>query len=159
MARRLGIPVEGITLWLFGGVTRMKGEATSPGGALRVALVGPVVSLVVAVVLSALALALDSFDAPGLVEGLAWWLARINLLLAAFNLVPAAPLDGGPVLQAVLWRRRGDRLSASATAALAGRALGYVLMGLGVLDLFGGPGMGGLWFVLLGWFLVAASGA
>jgi Zn-dependent protease len=157
MARRLAIPVEGITLWLFGGMTRTRGEATSPGGALRVALVGPLVSAVAAAVFGMLALALDVVDAPALVEGLAGWLAWINFLLAAFNLVPAAPLDGGRVLQAVLWRRNGDRLSASATAARAGRGFGYVMIGLGILDILAGVGVGGLWFVLLGWFLAVAS--
>ncbi len=135
----------------------MQGEATSPTGALRVALVGPLVSVMAAATFGILALALDGAGAPALVEGLAGWLASVNLLLAAFNLVPAAPLDGGRVLQAVLWRRNGDRLSASATAAKAGRGFGYVLIGLGVLDLLTGVGVGGLWFVLLGWFLAAAS--
>ncbi len=156
-ARRRGIPVEGITLWLFGGVTRMRAEATSPAGALRVALVGPLVSLAAAGLFGVLVLALDSVGAPALVEGMARWLARINLLLAAFNLVPAAPLDGGRVLQAVLWWRWGDRVAASVTAAQAGRAFGYVLVGLGLLDVLAGTGLGGLWFVFLGWFLVAAA--
>jgi Zn-dependent protease/CBS domain-containing protein len=159
MARRQGVPVEGITLWLLGGVTRMHGEAASPGGALRVALVGPLVSLGAALAFGVLALALDGAGAPGLVEGTARWLARANLVLAAFNLIPAAPLDGGRVLQALLWQRRGDRWAASATAAQAGRAFGYLLIGLGVLDAITGVGIGGLWSVLLGWFLVAAARA
>ncbi len=158
-ARRQGIPVEGITLWLFGGVTRMKGEATSPDGALRVAAVGPVVSLAAAAVFGLLALALDGVGAPGLIAGIAGWLARINVILALFNLMPAAPLDGGRVLQAVLWRRRGDRLAASTTAARAGRVFGYVLIGLGLLEFSAGIGVGGLWFVFLGWFLLMAASA
>ena len=159
IARRQGVPVEGITLWLFGGVTRMRGEASSPRGALHLALVGPLVSLGAAALFGVLALAFDLFRAPALIEGTTRWLARINLVLAVFNLVPAAPLDGGRVLQAVLWRRRGDRLAASVTAARAGRAFGYVLMGLGALDIVAGVGTGGLWFVLLGWFLVSAARA
>ncbi len=159
MARRQGIPVEGITLWLFGGVTRMKGEAASPGGALRVAVVGPVVSLAAAAMFGLLAVVLDSLAAPRLVEGMAAWLARINVILAAFNLIPAAPLDGGRVLQAVLWRRRGDRLAASATAARAGRGFAYGLIGLGLFEFSAGIGVGGLWFVFLGWFLLIAARA
>ncbi len=104
-----------------------------------------------------LALALDGVRAPALVEGIVRWLARTNFLLAAFNLVPAAPLDGGRVLQAVLWRRSGDRPSASATAAQAGRAFGLLLVGIGLLDVFAGVGVGGLWFVFLGWFLLVAA--
>ena len=159
MARRQGIPVEGITLWLFGGVTRMRGEAASPHGALRVALVGPVISLVAAAVFGGLGLALDGLGAPALIEGMTAWLARINVILAVFNLIPAAPLDGGRVLQAILWSRSGDRLAASATAARAGRGFGYVLIGLGLLQFSAGLGAGGLWFVFLGWFLLMAARA
>ncbi len=159
MARRQGIPVDGITLWLFGGVTRMKGEAATPEGALRVALVGPVVSLVAAVIFGVVALALDGLAAPDLVVAMAAWLARINVILALFNLIPAAPLDGGRVLQAVLWRRSGDRLAASASAARAGRAFGYVLIGVGLVEFSAGIGVGGLWFVFLGWFLLLAARA
>ncbi len=159
MAHRQGIPVEGITLWLFGGVTRMKGDAASPGGALRVAAVGPVVSLAAAVMFGLLAVALDGLGAPELVGTMAGWLARINLILAVFNLMPAAPLDGGRILQAVLWRRSGDRLGASTTAARAGRGFGYLLIGLGLLEFSAGIGVGGLWFVFLGWFLLMAARA
>ena len=159
MARRQGIPVEGITLWLFGGVTRMHGESASPGGALRVALVGPAISLVAAAVFGGLALALDGLGVPALIEGMAAWLARINVILAVFNLIPAAPLDGGRVLQAILWSRSGDRLTASATAARAGRGFGYVLIGLGLLEFSARTGAGGLWFVFLGWFLLMAARA
>ena len=159
MARRQGIPVEGITLWLFGGVTRMQREATSPGGALRVAVVGPVISLAAAAVFGMLAVALDALGAPGLVGGMAGWLARINVILAMFNLIPAAPLDGGRVLQAILWRRGGNRLAASATAARAGRGFGYVLIGVGLLEFTAGIAVGGLWLVFLGWFLLMAARA
>ncbi len=159
MARRQGVPVEGITLWLFGGVTRMKGEAASPGNALRVAVVGPLVSLAAAAVFGLVAVVLESLAAPRLVEGMASWLARINVILAAFNLIPAAPLDGGRVLQAVLWHRSGDRLAASATAARAGRGFAYVLIGVGLFEFSAGIGVGGLWFVFLGWFVLLAARA
>ena len=158
VARRQGIPVEGITLWLFGGVTRMKGEAASPAGALRVALVGPLVSLAAAAVFGLVAVVLESLAAR-LVEGMAAWLARINVVLAAFNLIPAAPLDGGRALQAVLWRRGGDRLAASATAARAGKGFAYLLIGAGLVQFSAGIGVGGLWFIFLGWFLLMAARA
>ena len=159
MARRQGVPVEGITLWLFGGVTRMKGEAASPGGAVRVAAVGPVVSLAAAAVFGLLGVVLDGLGVPQLVGAMAWWLARINVILAVFNVIPAAPLDGGRILQAVLWRRSGDRLAASTTAARAGRGFGYLLIGLGLFEFSLGIGVGGLWFVFLGWFVVMAARA
>jgi len=157
MARRQGIPVQSITMWLFGGVTRMKGESACPAAALRVAAVGPIISLVVAGAFAVLALALDQVGAPPLLGGVAGWLAGMNLILAIFNLLPAAPLDGGRILQALLWRRRGDRFSASVTAARAGRGFGYALVGLGVAAFSAGPGVGALWFVLLGWFLLLAA--
>ncbi len=159
MARRQGIPVEGITLWLFGGATRMQGEAASPDGALRVAVVGPLISLVAAGLFGLLAWGLDGVGAPELMGGMAAWLAWINVIVAVFNLIPAAPLDGGRVLQAFLWRRSGDRLAASATAAGAGRAFGYLLIGLGLFQVSSGVGAGGLWLVFLGWFLLMAARA
>lgn len=157
MARRQGIPVQSITLWLFGGVTRMNGESASPEAALRVAVIGPAVSLVGAGLFAVLALLLDSVGAPPLLGGVAGWLAGINLILAIFNLLPAAPLDGGRILQSVLWRRRGDRFSASVTAARAGRALGYFLVGLGVVGFSARSGIGPLWLVFLGVFLLMAA--
>ncbi len=156
-ARRQGIPVDGITLWLFGGVTRTRGEPATPRRALGVALVGPLVSFAAAGLFAVVAAAFDGVGMPEIVEGMARWLARTSVLLAAFNLVPAAPLDGGRVLQAELWRRWDDRRAASATAAQAGRGFGFLLVGLGLLDVFTGVGVGGLWFVFLGWFLGIAA--
>ncbi|HWI03640.1 MAG TPA: site-2 protease family protein, partial [Acidimicrobiales bacterium] len=101
VAQRNGIEVDGITLWLFGGVARLAGEAQDPGVELRVAGIGPLISVVVAVIAGAAALLLDGLGAPDLVVGVAAWLATINLILAIFNLVPAAPLDGGRILGAL----------------------------------------------------------
>jgi Zn-dependent protease len=157
VATRNGLEVDGITLWLFGGVARLGGEAADPGADLRIAGVGPLVSLVLAGAFFVVAVAVGGLGLPGIVEGVFGWLAVINLALAVFNLVPAAPLDGGRILRAFLWRRRGDRLSASVTAARAGTVFGFVLIGLGLLEFAFGAGFGGLWFVLLGWFLVNAA--
>ena len=156
-ARRRGIAVEGITLWLFGGVTRMSGEATTPRDAFRVAVVGPAVSLSAAAVFAGVAFVLDTAGAPALLDGMAAWLARMNLILAAFNLIPAAPLDGGRILQSFLWWRRGDHLSAAVSAATAGRGMGYVLIALGLLQFSAGTGLGAVWLVFLGWFLLVAA--
>ncbi len=135
----------------------MKGEATTPGDAFRVAVVGPAVSLTAAAVFAGVAVVLDTAGAPALLDGTAAWLARMNLILAAFNLVPAAPLDGGRILQSFLWWRRGDRLSAAVSAAMAGRGMGYLLIALGLLQFSAGTGLGGVWFVFLGWFLLVAA--
>lgn len=157
VARRQGIEVDGITLWLFGGVTKMKGESATPAGAAWVAAVGPAISLAAAAGFAVLSLVLDLAGAPALVAGTAGWLARINVVLAVFNLLPAAPLDGGRLLSALLWKRRGDRLGAAVSAARAGRGLGYLLIAAGLLGVSAGDGVGGLWFVFLGWFLLMAA--
>lgn len=157
LARRNGIDVEGIVLWLFGGVAQLKGEPRSPGADFRIAAVGPLTSLVVAVIFGAVAAVLVTVQAPALVVGIFSYLAGVNVLLAVFNLVPAAPLDGGRILRAALWAWRHDRVRAAVTAARAGRVFGYILVALGVLQVVAGRGIGGLWLVLIGVFLVNAA--
>lgn len=159
VATRNGIGVEGITLWLFGGVARLRDEAADPGTDLRVAGVGPLVSLLLGAGFAGLALLASGLGLEGLAIGVLGWLAVINVVLAVFNLVPASPLDGGRILRALLWRRRGDRTSAAVTAARAGRTFGLVLIGLGIAEIVFVPGFGGLWLVLLGWFVMTAAGA
>ncbi len=158
-AKRNGIEVEGITLWLFGGVARLSGEADSPGADLRIAAVGPLTSLVLAAVFFVVRVVVDAARGSGLVVGVFDWLAFINLVLALFNLIPGAPLDGGRILRAVLWLRSGDRTDATVKAARAGRAFGWLLVALGVADLFTGAGFGGLWIALIGWFITTAAAA
>lgn len=159
VARRLGMGVEGITLWLFGGVAKLGGDAATPRAELQVGAVGPAISLAAAGIFTLIAVVAHVVGAPELAVGIPAWLARINLVLALFNLVPAYPLDGGRVLRAILWARHGDRLRATATAARSGRAFGYTLIALGLFGFAGGGTVGGLWFVFIGWFLLAASRA
>lgn len=159
VARRNGVEVDGIVLWLFGGVARLRGEPGDPGAEIRVAGVGPLVSVVLGAGFGAVAVLLDGLNAPRITVGVFAWLAVINVVLAVFNLVPAAPLDGGRILRGVLWRRGGDRLDASVTAARAGRAFGWLLVVLGLIEFVGGAGGGGLWLVLIGWFVTNAAGA
>lgn len=159
VARRNGVEVEGITLWLFGGVARLAGEASDPGAELRISGVGPLVSVVLAGLFYAVTVAGAAVELPGIVVGVFGWLAVINVVLAVFNLVPAAPLDGGRILRAILWWRRGDRLSAAVTAARAGRAFGWLLVALGLAQLLFFGGFGGIWLMLIGWFLTAAATA
>ena len=155
-ARRDGMAIEGITLWLFGGVAQFRGRFPSAAAELRIALAGPAVSLVLGVVLLGTALLVPL---PAAVDGALFWLGSVNLMLLAFNLLPALPLDGGRVLRALLWRRRRDFLAATRSAAAIGAFFGRALILTGVaLALFAGA-FGGLWLALIGWFVLGAAEA
>ncbi|MFI6329200.1 site-2 protease family protein [Micromonospora chersina] len=158
VAKRNGIEVAGITLWLFGGVSELKGEARDPGAELRIAGVGPLVSLIIGLFFAAIAVLLAVTGTHGLLLGSLSWLAGINVLLAIFNVLPAAPLDGGRLLRAAVWKATGDRTKASVVAARAGWVLGALLIGLGLWQFLAGSGVGGLWLALIGWFLIGAAG-
>ncbi len=157
VAKRSGIGVRRITLWLFGGVSELESEALTPGADFRIAVVGPLTSFVLAGLFGVLVYLLPKTGGHEevLVSALGW-LAWINLLLGAFNLIPAAPLDGGRVLRAALWKHGGDRVRAATLAARTGQAFGYALVVLGVLE-FLAVGLIGLWYVFLGWFLLTAA--
>ena len=159
VARRNGVEVEGITLWLLGGVARLRGGARTPGAEFRIAGVGPLTSLVLAGLFMAAALLARAAGSGGLPVAVLDYLAVINLSLAVFNLVPASPLDGGRLLRALLWWRRGDPWSSAVTASRAGRLFGFALIALGALQLVTGRGLGGLWLGLIGLFLVNAATA
>jgi len=161
VARREGLTVSGITLWLLGGVATMNGETRTPGAEARIAGVGPLTSFLLALVFGAGAIGLTflpASDAQALALAAAGWLSLVNLVLAVFNLLPGAPLDGGRIARAVFWRWRRDKLQATRWATGLGQLFGYGLAGIGVLRVVGGD-LGGLWFLLLGFFLVAAAGA
>jgi len=157
VARRRGIEVEEIDLWLLGGVSRMSGQPKAAGDELRFALAGPAVTAVVAAVFGVVWLVLPS-SAPAWLRALIVYQAEVNVLILSFNLIPAFPLDGGRVARALLWRRSGDIAAATDTAARLGRAFGYLLIGMGIILAFNGA-PGGLWFAVIGAFLVIAAGA
>ncbi|ORV82592.1 zinc metalloprotease [Mycobacterium interjectum] len=157
VARRAGVAVESVTLWLFGGVTALGGEAKTPKAAFRIAIAGPATSLALAATFGGLVAALHSVGAAPVVVGVASWLAVINLLLGLFNLLPGAPLDGGRVLRAYLWRRHGDMVRAGIGAAHAGRVLAFILIALGLAEFVAGGLVGGVWLAFIGWFIFAAS--
>ncbi|MFE9925627.1 site-2 protease family protein [Streptomyces sp. NPDC005774] len=159
VARRNGVEVDDIVLWLLGGAARLRTEASSPGAELRIAGVGPLVSLLLGGLFALGAWLLDLASGPGIVVGMVAWLAGINVLLAVFNALPAAPLDGGRLLRAFLWWRTGDRLRATAGATAAGRVLGWLLVVLGLIAFMRTGAFGGLWLALIGWFLIAAATA
>ena len=154
-----GIRVRAITLWLFGGVSELEGEALTPGAEFRIAIVGPLTSLALTVVFGTAGILLHGAEGTvGLAGSAAGWLAWVNLMLGVFNLLPGAPLDGGRVLRAILWHRTGDRARATTSAAHAGEVLGYLLVGLGALEFFT-VSVFGLWFIFLGIFLLSAARA
>lgn len=158
VAKRNGVGVEGITLWLLGGVARLRGEAATPGADFRISAIGPATSLLAAGVFGTAARLAELADLNMLVVAVAGYLAAVNVLLAVFNMIPAAPLDGGRVLRAAVWAWRGDRLTATVVAARAGRIFGLTMIALGLLRAIGGAG-GGLWWILLGLFIVTMATA
>ena len=133
VARRHGIEVEEIDLWLLGGVSRMRGEAHDPGDELRYALAGPAVTAVIAACLAWRCWLLPS-STPAVVRALVEYQVLVNGLILVFNLLPAFPLDGGRVLRSLLWRRSGDIGRSTETAAGVGRGFGYVMIVLGALE-------------------------
>jgi Zn-dependent protease/CBS domain-containing protein len=155
-ARREGVVIEGITLWLFGGVASFRGTFPGPGAEFRIVSAGPLVTLALGGAFAAFA---ALAELPEAAEGVTFWLGYINLSLLVFNLLPALPLDGGRILRAALWRVRGDFAWATRIAAEAGRATGLLLIGAGfVLFLLGGM-FGGAWIAFLGWFVLSAAGS
>jgi Zn-dependent protease len=171
VALRNGIGIDGITLWLFGGVARMERDTDSPGVEFRVAVAGPLVTLAISFVCTAIGVALtgpEEFRRAALTEGntaigalpaVLGWLASINILVLIFNLVPAFPLDGGRIARAIAWKKTGTRASATRFAARLGQIFAYVLMGLGLLSLINGNVVGGVWLGVLGFILNSSAKA
>ncbi|MEI6444649.1 MAG: site-2 protease family protein [Nostocales cyanobacterium ELA583] len=152
VAQSQGIRVNSITLFLFGGVAAIEEESKTPGEAFQVAIAGPAVSVILFFLLSLAASVIP--DSTPLRE-MTGDLARINLVVALFNLIPGLPLDGGQVLKAALWKVTGDRFQAVHWAAKAGQILGYCAITLGfAIDFFTREFITGLWIVLIGWFAV-----
>ncbi|MFF0791602.1 site-2 protease family protein [Streptomyces spiralis] len=157
VARRNGVGGDEITLWLLGGVARLRSEAPNPAAELRIAGVGPLVSLVVGGAFALFTWWAHVQHGPVLVVEALAWLAGINILLAVFNALPAAPLDGGRLLRALVWWRTGSRLRATEVAGGAGRVLGWIMVAVGLYEVLAGGFSGGLWLMLIGWFMVAMA--
>ena len=155
VARRYDMPIQGITLFIFGGVAEMADEPTSPRGEFLMALAGPVASLALALLFLAGGAAAQAAAPAAAVLG---YLGAINMVLALFNLIPAFPLDGGRMLRAVLWGWRKDIIWASRIASAAGEALAILMIGLGLAQVFTGALLNGLWLGLIGLFLHGAAG-
>jgi Zn-dependent protease len=174
VARSRGIPVSSITLFIFGGLAHIEDEPRSPKDEFLMAAVGPVVSIAIGLLalLGAWALAGDALaqldpEAPstmapvmrsvGPLATLLLWLGPINVMLGLFNLVPGFPLDGGRVARSIVWWATGDLVKATRWAAGAGQVFAWVLMGIGAVELLTGGAVGGVWLLLIGWFLNNAA--
>src|SRR6059036_1428671 len=158
LAQRAGIPVPRIRLFLFGGVSEMASEPQNPGTEVRIAAAGPLTSFALAILFYLLSVT----GLPSLINGgrqVVDYVAAINLLLGLFNLLPGFPLDGGRILRAWLWARRGELLSATRTAGRAGSFVGFALMGLGLVQLVAARNLSGIWMILIGLFLHQAAGS
>ena len=154
LALRNRIPVKGITLFIFGGVAQIAEEPKTPGAEFRIAIAGPLVSLALAIFFG-IAYLLDQ-QIPYLAAPSAY-LMRINFILALFNLIPGFPLDGGRVLRAFVWWLNKDFYKATKVASFSGQIVAFGFIGFGVLSLFRGDFMNGLWLVFIGWFLQNAA--
>jgi Zn-dependent protease/CBS domain-containing protein len=162
VARVRGIPVKSITLFALGGIANISKEANSAGTEFLIAIVGPITSFVI------------GFGAIGVAQSMGWtpddgtstitgsvlgWLGSINVLLAAFNLIPGYPLDGGRVLRSILWAIYKDGDRATRHAARVGQVVAGLFIAIGVFQAFTGAGIGGLWLAFIGWFLLTAAQA
>jgi Zn-dependent protease len=159
VARRYGIRVQRVTLWLLGGVAELTDEAPHARADLFVAAAGPLTSVLAGAAFTGTAVVASVAGAPAVLTAALIWLALINGILAVFNLLPGAPLDGGRVLRAILWRLRGDRDRASLIAARAGHGLGLLLVIAGLAQVLFTGQLRGMWLALVGWFLISAATA
>src|SRR3990172_7654626 len=157
VAKKYGIRIRGITLFIFGGVAEMEQEPASAGVELRMSIAGPITSMVLGTAFYSLSVAGKAHAWPVLLTGVLLYLGWINCILALFNLVPPFPLDGGRVLRAYLWGRSGSLRKATRTAANIGAAFGAWMILLGGLLVLRGNFIGGMWWFLIGMFLRSAS--
>lgn len=157
VARRYGLPMKGITLFIFGGVAEMTDEPPSPKAEFNMAIAGPVASVLVAVGSYLLFFGSRAIGLPAAIYGVFQWLGLINLVLVVFNMVPGYPLDGGRVLRSALWAWKGNIRWATRIASRVGAGFGILLVGLGVLSFLTGNFIGGLWWFLIGLFLRTAA--
>jgi Zn-dependent protease/predicted transcriptional regulator len=157
VARKFGLPMRGITLFIFGGVAEMDDEPPSPKAEFFMAAAGPISSLALGVLFFALASPMRGSPNTIAVYGVLSYLATINWILAAFNLVPAFPLDGGRLLRAALWHWKKDLQRATRISTWIGMGFGIFLMLYGALDFLRGNIIGGLWMFMIGMFLRSSA--
>jgi Zn-dependent protease len=159
MARARGITVEGITLFIFGGMARIRSEATNPKDEFLITVVGPLSSFLIGLILLAAAWLGRATGLPQATVAVANYLALLNFILAGFNLIPGFPLDGGRLLRSLVWHLTDDLRKATRWASRTGQAFGLFMVGLGMLSLFQGFLVNGIWLIFIGWFLTQAAEA
>jgi Zn-dependent protease len=169
VALRRGIGISDITLWMFGGVARMTKDSDSPGTEFKIAVAGPLVTLVIAAACIGVGIAAagghdfwqamrveDQAHTSGILALIAW-LASINVLVLAFNLIPAFPLDGGRIARAIAWKVTGDRNRATRGAARLGQGFSYLFIAIGILLFLRGDVINGIWLGLIGFILLQSA--
>jgi Zn-dependent protease/predicted transcriptional regulator len=159
VARQKGIPIGGITLFIFGGMAHARMEFEKPGDEFQVAVAGPIASFLFGFLFAAVAWAAAAQGWGIETLAIARYLAFINVALAVFNLLPGFPLDGGRILRSAAWKITGDMRRATRLATRGGKLVAYLLIALGLLQLFAGAVVGGLWLLLIGWFIRTAAEA
>jgi len=159
VSQRQGIPVQSITLFFLGGVSQITSEPKRPADEFRMAIVGPLSSLVIGGVLLGIYFQLRSGSAfaAQFATAITYWLGIINLFLGVFNLIPGFPLDGGRVLRSLLWWRSRKLTSATRIASNVGRVVGFIFIFVGIYFIFTGNWFNGIWLALIGWFLESAA--
>ena len=153
VAMQYRISILSITLFIFGGVAQMKGEPPNPKAEFRIAIAGPLSSFLLAALFFLL-----SMNAVGGTKALFSYLARINAILGLFNLVPGFPMDGGRVLRSIIWEKKKDYFYATQRASNIGQRIALFFIFFGLFSIFTGVS-GGLWLMLIGWFLYTAAQA
>ena len=157
VAQARGMTVSSITLFIFGGVSKLEDEPEKPKVEFVISIVGPLSSLALAGIFWGLLQIVGDQQSP--LAATFNYLALINALLAGFNLLPGFPLDGGRILRAILWNRTGNLVKATNIAATVGRFMGWGLIGFGLFQVFAGNFIGGIWFAFIGWFLSSSADA
>ncbi len=162
VAKARGLPIHKITLFLLGGMAQMEEEPKDASTEFWMAIAGPIASGVIGIVLLFIARALGWIpwrpaETPGV--AILVWLGYINLILGAFNMIPGFPLDGGRVLRAIIWWITGNADRSTSIAARVGQLVGAGFIAYGIISFFGRGGFGGLWFALIGWFVIQAAGS
>jgi Zn-dependent protease/CBS domain-containing protein len=155
VARRRGLPVKSITLFIFGGASNIEREPPSPGIEFQLAFVGPLTSILVGVICFLLQVPLRGSNSP--LEGILFYLAVSNLLLGVFNLIPGFPLDGGRVLHSIIWKLTGNTRQATRVATITGQLIAYLFIFAGIWLVFTGDFLDGIWLGFIGWFLLSAA--
>ena len=158
-AQKEGMEIEGITLWVFGGVAKFKGNFPSAGAEFRIAIAGPLVTVVLGIVFGALWLGLSAAGAPDVITGVPNYLWQINVTLLVFNMIPALPLDGGRVLRSALWQRSGNFVRATRTAATIARMFAGAMIAVGSALFIFTADFNGIFLAFIGLFLIQASRA